>query len=683
MLAALEREREAEREEFRREWLELSLNRRRALGVTLFPLDFVEASGTLGGRWKLRFRYQENAGGDKNPGASKFGRGHRFQSGQVVQLFRAGRIEGEMNPDENLSGILAEVRADRLVVIADDAPDWLEDGRIGINLAFNETTYREMERALRDALENKKTASRRDRLLAYSPARALNISRDSASDDSTVAGLNAAQSAAVRGVQALAEGDFAVIHGPPGTGKTTTVVAAIVALLERGDRVLVTAPTNAAVDLLAERLLAACAEDTGGTPAGPKARSKIKLLRLGHPARVSEAVWRHTLEGQVDAHPDAKTTVRYRADADELYRKARKYRRNFGPQERAERAAMLKEHAGLRRLIREMEQGIVKHIVDSADVVVTTLVGATSKRIADLEFDCAVIDEATQALEPAAWIPTLRAKRVVMAGDHRQLPPTVKAAQELSNTLFEKVITRHAQADCVFFLDTQYRMRPEIVAFSNREFYEDRLLTDESVLARDDGESKNEAHAEAVPISGTAPLIFIDTAGCDFTEELDPDSESYRNSGEARLLAAVLEQNAPAVLERGWSIGVIATYRNQVGYLRESLASVLSGENEIFQEVHSGEALSRRAIEVDTVDAFQGREHDLVCISLVRSNEAGETGFLGETRRMNVALTRARRLLIVVGDSATLANHPFYARFLEHADREGDYRSAYEFLEIV
>lgn len=698
LLAALEIEREAEREEFRREWLEYSLARRRALGVTLYPLEFVEANGTLGGRWKLRFRFSDateasanSTGADSGKNAkARLGRGHRFQSGQLVQLFRAP-AEGakkDASESETLSGVLAEIRQDRLTVIADQEPDWLDQGRVGINLAFNETTYREMERAVRQTLEDKKIASRRDRLLAYSPARSLHF--DQATDESTsrlpVAALNGAQARAVAGVAALQPGDFAVIHGPPGTGKTTTVVAAIRTLLERGERVLVTAPTNAAADLLAERLLAAdlaTFENSGRAVNAPpgdsvRARSRTRLLRLGHPARVSESIARHTLEGSVDAHPDAKTTLRYRAEAEELYRKARKYRRNFGPAERAERAAMLKEHAELRRLIRDMERGIVKHIVDGADVIVTTLVGAASNRLAEQEFDCAVIDEATQALEPAAWIAALRAEKLVMAGDHRQLPPTVKAAAELSNTLFEKTITRHAGANCVFFLDTQYRMRPEIVAFSNREFYEDRLQTDESVLLRHQAAAKA---GEALEDEWQSPLVFIDTAGCDFHEELDPDSESYRNPGEARLLATLLENRAAAYRRAGRSIGVIATYREQANHLRDVLAAL--PENTQPTSAATEDETPLPGLEVDTVDAFQGREHDWICISLVRSNDAGETGFLSETRRLNVALTRARRLLLVVGDSATLANHAFYERFLKYAERHGDYRSAYEFLEIV
>lgn len=663
VLESLQQERSAEQEEFRREWLELSLSRRRALGVTLFPLEFVEASGTLGERWKLRFRINADSPGPAP--AQKFGRGHRFHAGQVVDLFRTG-ADGESKEREVLSGVLGEVRADRLVVIADDAPDWLEDGRIGMNLAFNETTYREMERALRAVIDDGKVARRRDRLLAYAPANQLNVPDEPVLDSK----LNPAQARAVQGVMALSAGDFAVIHGPPGTGKTTTVVGAIVALLRRGEKVLVTAPTNAAVDLLAERLLEAFIDPAADKP-NEQERSRMNLLRLGHPARVSETIWRHTLEGSVDAHPDAKTTIRYRAEADELYKKARKYRRKFGPAERAERQAMLKEHSELRKLIRSMEQGIIRHIVQNADVVVTTLVGATSNRIRDLEFDCVVIDEATQALEPAAWIPILRAEKLVMAGDHRQLPPTVKAAFALSNTLFEKVISRHADADCIFFLDTQYRMDPAIVAFSNQAFYNDRLITHESVLQRDASTTiEHDSGPEWI-----SPLVFIDTAGCDFSEEQDPDEESYRNSGEGRLLAAILAAQAPVCAENGWSVGVIATYRNQVTHLRETLAAATEN-SEI-----SGEM--KFEMEIDTVDAFQGREHDLVCISMVRSNDAGETGFLGETRRMNVALTRARRLLIVVGDSSTLASHPFYERFLKHVDQHGDYRSAYEFLEIV
>ena len=670
VLELLFTERAAEEEEFRKEWLTLPIARRRALGVTLHPIEFLEATGTLGERWKLRFQFAGPTAGARG------GTGHRFHAGQVVEVFRAAKDGATTGADarETISGVLAEVRNDRLIVITEDAPDWLEDGRIGVNLAFNVASYREMERALREIIDNRKLASRRDRLLGYSPARKLNLTRevktadDMATRDAlarrlTRAQLNAAQAEAVLGVLALEPGDFAIIHGPPGTGKTTTVVSAIAELLRRGERVLVTAPTNAAADLLAERLLECFADHAAGL-------SGKKLLRLGHPARVSETIWRHTLEGSVDAHPDAKTAVRYRSDADALYKKARKYRRQFGPTERTERQAMLKEHAELRKLIRSMEQGIVRHVVDTADVIVTTLVGAAADRIKNVEFDAAIVDEATQALEPAAWIPILRAPKIVMAGDHCQLPPTLRAAHQLSNTLFEKIITRHsaADADCIFFLDTQYRMEPGIVAFSNQAFYQDRLVTHESILAR--------AAVRDLPLEFLSPLVFVDTAGCDFLEEQEAGSESFCNPGEGRLLAAILETLAPAWLSQGLSIGIIATYRDQITHLRETL-----GENlDAYATEISGDT---GTFEIDTVDAFQGRENDLICISLVRSNDAGETGFLGETRRMNVALTRARRLLIVVGDSATLASHPFYEKFLKHAEADGDYRSAYEFLEIV
>lgn len=682
-------ERAAEEQEFREEWLSLPLSRRRALGISLYPLQFREAQTALGDRFRLRFEIEPHARGEQSPSDSSSGAGNakhrtpprslRLQAGQVVELFRRGSDgEARAGDGECVRGILAELRPDRLSVIADAAPDWLEDAACGLNLVFNETTYREMEQALNAVgLPERRALERfRNRLLAYDPVLDPLRMAGGAVGDSTAetdggtgravrelaARLNPAQQRAVAGVQALAEGQFAIVHGPPGTGKTTTITAAVAGLVARGDRVLVTAPTNAAADLLAESIATAL---SGGEPGEAKPQGRgLRVLRLGHPARVSEELWKLTLEGALAEHPEARNAQRYREEANELFRKARKFRRNFGAAERAERNALLKEHGELRKLIRDLERAASAHILESAGVIVCTLVGAASDRLRALQFDCAVIDEATQAIEGAAWIPLLRAPRAVLAGDHCQLPPTIRAAPELEHTLFEKIITRHAGADCIFFLDTQYRMEPEILAFSNAEFYENQL---------ESGAGLKERVRFPIEERGwTRALLFIDTAGCDFTEELDPESESYANPGEARLLAAVYSDLHSTLLENQWSAGVIATYRQQVELLRSA------GDGGAVPDIEG-----LQSCEIDTVDAFQGRECDVILISLVRSNEVGETGFLGETRRMNVALTRAKRLLVVVGDSATLARHPFYDRFLKHVEAHGDYRSAYEFLEIV
>jgi superfamily I DNA and/or RNA helicase len=449
-------------------------------------------------------------------------------------------------------------------------------------------------------------------------------------------GLNASQREAVE--FALSAADVAVIHGPPGTGKTTTVVELIRQAIARGEKVLACAPSNLAVDNLLERLVAA----------GENA------IRLGHPARVLPALQEHTLDLIVDNHPDVALARRLLREAQGLRDKASRYTRAKplpgARQELRQEARQLVADA------RRIESQLVEYLLDSANVLCATLTGLDDQMLAGRTFDLAVIDEAAQAIEPACWIPLLRANRVVFAGDHCQLPPTIlshEAAKEgLAVSMLERVVNQLGPR--IFRrLTTQYRMHTSIMGFSSAEFYENSLVADPSVA------SHLLADLPGVTADDLAstPLQFIDTAGAGFDEELEPDGESRRNPAEAELLVRKVQ----ALLAAGLApqqIAVIAPYSAQVRLLRELLP--LEG------------------LEIDTVDGFQGREKEAVLISLVRSSAKGEIGFLGDTRRMNVALTRARRKLLVVGDSATIAGHPFYKRLLDYFESHAAYRSVWE-----
>ena len=678
LLELLAEEKEAERDLFAREWLTLPLGKRRELGITLYPVELDEARLTLKDRWRLSFRVSTSAGAT----ASQFGR--RFSVGQNVEVFgpdaghsdRSAATSGSGEVLRRLPGVIAEVGRGQFVVICDDSPDWLEKSGLGLDLAFSETTYRAMEAAVRIVLAPPKTPEGRmlgrlrDRLLGAPQSIPAAAGRLPSGDDRGARpaenfrgpALNPAQKRAVVGALRLMQGDedFMLIHGPPGTGKTTTLVASIHSLVTSGRarKVLVTAPTNAAVDLLTEKLL----------------EQGLGVLRLGHPARVEERLWQCTLEGRADSHEQTPVLAKMRHQAESLYKEARRFRRRFGPVEAAERRAQLADYRELRAQIRVLEKNITQQVLDDARIILATLVGAGSSNIRGRRFDVCCIDEASQALEPASWIPMLNSGRVILAGDHQQLPPVVKSGNALQHTLFEKIIERHTGTDSIFFLDTQYRMAAEIMAFPNAQFYGGRLRAHSPTISRRPSTGVFEA------LGAVSPFVFVDTAGTDFLEIRDPQTESCRNEGEARLIKTLLARLEVQLSEETWSVGVIAAYRDQAELMRHVLDERLSRAAAAFPRTVRQGSLTLD-LEVDTVDSFQGRERDAILISLVRSNELGETGFLSETRRMNVALTRARRLLIVVGDSATLSFHPFYERFLEHAREHGDYRSAYEFME--
>ena len=539
----------------------------------------------------------------------------------------------------NLRGVVSQIRSTMIEVALSYAPEPVNNRPIfTVSLASDEISRQRMQRAIARVshAEGSRLAELRDILLGK---HAPSFTPSLGGIDPFAVDLNPSQRAAID--HALSAEDVAIIHGPPGTGKTTTVVALIRLFLQRDKNVLACAPSNLAVDGLCEKLVAA----------------GEKVVRLGHPSRVSATLQAHTLDALVEEHEDYLTAKKLRKQADNLHREASKFRR--AQPEKGAKQAMRDEAGELREEARQLEAQAVRRIIDQASVVLGTLTALDSAVLGQRQFDVAVIDEAGQAVEPATWIPILRAKKVIFAGDHLQLPPTIVSKQAAKEgfglSLLERLISHDPES--ARQLTIQYRMNSEIMGFSSAEFYNGSLIAHSSVadcvLADFPDVPENELT--------TTPLTYIDTAGASYDEENEAKGKSYLNPLEGDLVV----QKAIQLLEYGIlpaQIGVITPYSGQVRYLRERLPT---------------------GVEVNSVDGFQGREKDVIIISLVRSNPNGEIGFLAETRRMNVALTRARRKLIVIGDSGTITTHPFYVRWIDYCEEHNAYHSIWEELACV
>ncbi|MCU0431345.1 MAG: AAA domain-containing protein [Cytophagaceae bacterium] len=559
---------------------------------------------------------------------------HQFQSGKQVSIF----CNVQNNAGEwRCEGVIGSSTRDQLRIYlkTDELPEWISNGKIGVDVVFDDTTYKEMENALSILLKPEKRARDLAEIL-YGTKEA----RYKEVPPVAMPQLNASQQHAVSEV--LAALDIAIIHGPPGTGKTTTLVQAIKASLQSQGQALVCAASNTAVDVVAERLHAA----------------GIKVLRIGHPSRVEESLQQLTVDYQIANSSYASEIKSFRKRAGEYKSMAFKYKRNFGREEQQQKKLLLDEARSLQKEAQALEEQLLKKIIDEAQVIAATLVGANHYQLSGKRFPVVFIDEAGQALEPACWIPILKADKVVLAGDHLQLPPTVKSVeagkQGFNETLFEKAIRKLPRNA---MLQVQYRMHRDIMAFSSNKFYNGKLQAHASV----------ENHRLDIE-DARGPMEFVDTAGCGFSETME--NKSLRNQEEAALLLKHLKhllQQGGATLTSA-SIGIVSPYRAQVRCLQSLIA-----EDAFFKTY-----LDR--MQISSVDGFQGQERDILYLSMVRCNERGEIGFLSDTRRMNVALTRARKKLVVIGDSATLASHPFYQDFLSYVESIQAHHSAWEWL---
>ncbi|BDD04626.1 AAA domain-containing protein [Aureibacter tunicatorum] len=614
-------ERKEERKYFKNKLLNTSLKDQVDEGICWYPV--VLNKHFYGTAERLTIDIERTQGLDQK---------HSFQAGNSIYFF--SNADGYEIGKDRVQGVVNYVKKDRMRITLqeDELPEWAQDGRLGVNLTFDEGTYKALEKAMDDVIEAKgdRLAELREVLVGeVAPSfNALEAFKHS--------GLNLSQEDALN--YAASARDAAIIHGPPGTGKTTTVVRLIRHLLKTEKNVLVVAPSNAAVDLLTDKLT----------------EQNVSVLRLGHPARVTDQTLKQTLDVKITNHQDYRSLKGIKKKAEELRKMAYKYKRKFGPEERMQRKTLLRDVDLLKAQAFQLEHYIINDIMEKTDVVTCTPFGTTHDLLKNVVFETLIIDEATQALEPACWLPMKRANRVILAGDHCQLPPTVKSyeAKELLNTLFEKIVGTK-QVDKM--LDTQYRMNEKIMNFSNRAFYNGNLKAHDSVAHHTLGE------VEEV-------LEFVDTAGCGFGEGQNRETRSLFNKDEADLLIKRLKSLLEPYEEHEYTIGVISPYKAQVELLTEMIE-----EDEFFKSIS-------HLVTVNTIDSFQGQERDIIAISLVRSNERNEIGFLADTRRMNVAMTRARKYLMMIGDSATLGHNDFYGNLLDYVDEQQAYKSAFEYL---
>jgi superfamily I DNA and/or RNA helicase len=623
-------ERQADLEQYRQKILLRSLNQRTKEGSTWYPAALKRDYIGTGERPTIEVERTNH-----------LDQPHMFQSGKVVSVF--SNASGKLT-SEHVNGVVNYVRDNTMVITVngDDLPDWIADGMLGVDVMFDEMTYREMEYTLKEVIkaEGNRVAFLKGILLGDTRAerQPKNV------DIQAINILNESQQDAMKKVMEAT--DVAFIHGPPGTGKTTTLVQAIKYTIRDEKQVLVCAPSNAAVDLLVDKL----------------SEQGLNVLRIGHPARVTEQSLSKTLDFRISVHPNYKELRNLRKRMEQLRSMAFKYKRNFGYHEKEQRRLLMQEAKLLKTDADLLEFYIVNDLLQTMEAICCTLVGSSHPVLRGKKFKTVFIDEAGQALEPANWIPLLKSERAVFAGDHQQLPPTIKSIEAsrkgLAKTLFEKGINR--QPAHVSMLAVQYRMHQKIMEFSSRYFYHDKLVAHDSVKSQ-------------LLRPYQLPVEFIDTAGCGYAEMQDPETLSRLNKEEAQLLihqAEVLIENigSNTWLEEQITMGIITPYRAQVDQLHR-----LAEASAIFEPL-------QRLITINTVDAFQGQERDVIAISFVRSNEKAEVGFLGDIRRTNVAMTRAKKKLIMVGDSATLSAHPFYLELLDYVQKEGFYKSAFEII---
>jgi ATP-dependent RNA/DNA helicase IGHMBP2 len=635
-LELIKLERQADLEQYRQKVLLRSLTQRVRDGVTWYPVRLMRDYIGTGERIILELQRMH-----------QLDQPHSFSSGKLVSIF----CNASGRPDkEHLSGVINYVQENTLVVTinTDDLPDWIDHGQLGVDVMFDEMTYKEMEYTLKAVIkaEDNRVAELREIFLgeavSKNKAAGTDTSEATIRFKESVSQLNESQVKAID--QIMATEDVAFIHGPPGTGKTTTLVQAIVITVKAEGQVLVCTPSNAAIDLLVEKLT----------------EQRLNVVRIGHPARVTEQTLSKTLDARIATHPNFAELRSLRKKIEQVRNQVSKYKRNFGYQEKEQRRLLKEEARSLKSDADTLEFYIINNLLQSADVICSTLVGSSHPVMRGRKFKTVFIDEAAQSLEPACWIPMLKSQRVILAGDHWQLPPTIKsiaaASAGLSKTLFEKGILKHPERATM--LQVQYRMHDAIMKFSSRYFYKDNLVAHTSVKS-------------ALLRSDQQPIEYIDTAGCGYTEQQDPETLSRYNLEEANLLIHQVEKLVEEIGMEEWlqqeiSMGIITPYRAQVDHLHK-----LADASPVLEPLH-------KLITINTVDAFQGQERDVIAISFVRSNEKAEVGFLGDIRRTNVAMTRARKKLIMIGDSATLGSHPFYVELLEYVQELEFYKSAFE-----
>uniref|UniRef100_UPI004024FC4F AAA domain-containing protein n=1 Tax=Prevotella sp. TaxID=59823 RepID=UPI004024FC4F len=612
----LEIEYNHEKEEFRKQTETMGVERKVRRGDAWFPISI--------GRSYYNSLNQMVVEVMRQPGSDIE---HNFEAGRPVCFFTIKNDTSTAGAKATKAGsklqylsftaTVSYAEQDRMVVALPDSGrivDLQRQDALGVQLFFDETSYRLMFEALDRVIRARsgRLADLRDIFYTKVPASRYTF------DAMRFPWLNASQEKAVNEV--LWAKDVAVVHGPPGTGKTTTLVEAIFETLRRESQVLVCAQSNMAVDWISEKLV-----DRG-----------INVLRIGNPTRVNDKMLSFTYERRFEAHPDYPQLWSIRKAIREL-RQQRKHADSWH-----QKMDRLKSRAT------ELELRIRSSLFGEARVIASTLTGAANRVLEGEKYSTLFIDEAAQALEAACWIAIRKAGRVILAGDHCQLPPTVKSIMALKGglgkTLMERIVEN--KPETVTLLKMQYRMNEQIMKFSSEWFYHGMVESAPTVSHRG-------------ILDYDTPMMWIDTAECDGKEEFVGENFGRINRAEAELTLQTLQQylekiGKQRILEESIDVGIISPYRAQVQLLRKELR-----KREFFRPY-------RHLLTVNTVDGFQGQERDIILISLVRSNDGGDIGFLRDLRRMNVAITRARMKLIILGSSETMTSHPFYKKLYEY-----------------
>ena len=626
----LQLEYQTEKEAFRRQTEEMGLLRKVKRGDAWWPLRM--GKSYYNSLNQLVVEVFRQGGEDEIEHNFEFGKPVCFFTGKTSQTGKTSDISIHYFP---FTGTVSYVDGDRMVVSVPDNGQLIDvqsAENVGIQLFFDETSYKMMFEALDRVIKAKgRLGYLRD--LFYSGVQGETFSFAPL----RFPYLNKTQEDAVNKV--LRAKDVAIVHGPPGTGKTTTLVEAIYETLRRENQVLVCAQSNMAVDWISEKLV-----DRG-----------INVLRIGNPTRVNDKMLSFTYERRFEAHPDYEMLWAIRKAIREL-----RAHRKRGDEKYHQKMERLKERAT------ELEVRINAQLFGEARVIASTLVGSANRLLEGQKFGTLFIDEAAQALEAACWIPIRRVSRVIFAGDHCQLPPTVKSIAALKGglgkTLMERIVEN--KPETVTLLKMQYRMNEEIMRFSSDWFYGNQV------------ESAPEVKYRSI-LDLDIPMTWVDTSqltemeedkgkteenrGRLFKEEFVGESFGRINKAEAELTLLTLESyfkkiGKERILEERLDVGIISPYRVQVQYLRRQL------KKKEWAKPY------RHLITVNTVDGFQGQERDIILISLVRSNDEGQIGFLRDLRRMNVAITRARMKLIILGDASTMTRHPFYKKLYEYIE---------------
>ena len=537
---------------------------------------------------------------------------HMFRDGAAIECFITG--------EEPVKGVLLGLdgKNGEFRLFAPDFPDWIEEDGVGIKLAPDTRTTSIMKKVL-NGLEQNKTLFTLFEQLHDANETAVTATVVNNTISFRNKNLNASQQQAVAAV--MQNEQITIVHGPPGTGKTTTLVEAIVQLTAAGEKVLVSAPSNTAVDNIAKGLI----------------RQNVRLLRVGNTTKVDNEIFEHTPEGKLNNSRQQKEIKQLKIRAEEFRKMALKYKRSFGKAEREQRNLLFKEVKNIRTEIKQLQAYNEEKLFAEAQVIAGTPIGLYDAGISNIHFTTLVMDEAGQCIEPLAWCVFPLAEKMVLAGDHWQFPPTVLSNEAallgFNNSILEVAINHSPN---VFLLNTQYRMRAAIAGFSSNYFYNGLLQT--------------AAHLFNTGVH----LTFIDTAGSGYNEKHGPDGVSLQNEGELQTVKQLLEKENFDTAHTAF----ISPYSGQVAAAKEVLPQNLR---------------------LSTIDSFQGQEKENIIVSLVRSNDDGDIGFLKDYRRMNVAITRAKEQLIVIGDSATIGADRFYSEFLTYAEQHGTYRTVWEF----